>query len=111
MTSMPKGYPIDGVFGEKMGEITVTYEDGEAEVIPLRNGYEITTTCAWYGPSRINPVASEAPRAIKFINDMDREHFVANLYSLKVNSSKKVKKITLRVTAEGYDLLVYGVTL
>ena len=111
MTSMPKGYPIDGVFGEKMGEIIVTYEDGNTQVNNLRNGYEITTACAWYGPSRINPVASEAPRAIKFINDMDREHFVANLYSLTVDKEKKVEKITLRVTAEGYYLLIYGVTV
>ncbi len=111
MTSMPKGYPIDGVFGEKMGEIVTTYSDGSETVTDLRNGYEITTACAWYGPSRINPVASEAPRAIKFINDMDREHFVANLYSLAADHSKKVEKITLRVTAEGYDLLLYGVTV
>ena len=111
MTSMPKGYPIDGVFGEKMGEIVTTYADGGEEVTSLRNGYEITTACAWYGPSRINPVASEAPRAIKFINDMDREHFVANLYSLPVSKEKKVEKITLRVTAEGYNLLLYGVTV
>jgi hypothetical protein len=110
MTSMPKGYPIDGIFGEKMGEIVTTYEDGSEEVTFLRNGYEITTACAWYGPSRINPVASEASRAIKFINDMDREHFVANLYSLKTDPSKKVEKIALRVTAEGYNLLIYGVT-
>lgn len=111
MTSMPKGYPIDGVFGDKMGEIVTTYKDGSEEITSLRNGYEITTTCAWYGPSRINPIASEAPRAIKFINDMDREHFVANLYSLKVDSTKKVEKITLRVTTEGYNLLIYGVTV
>ena len=111
MTSMPKGYPIDGVFGEKMGEIIVTYEDGTETVTSLRNGYEITTACAWYGPSRINPVASEATRAIKFINDMDREHFVANLYSLPADSAKKAEKITLRVTAEGYNLLLYGVTV
>ena len=111
MTGMPKGYPIDGVFGEKMGEIIVSYEDGTEAVTSLRNGYEITTACAWYGPSRINPVASEAPRAIKFINDMDREHFVANLYSLPTDSAKKIEKITLRVTEEGYNLLLYGVTI
>jgi hypothetical protein len=110
MTSMPKAYPIDGIFGEKMGEIITTYTDGSKIAAALRNGYEITTTCAWYGPSRINPVASEAPRAIKFINDMDREHFVANLYSLTADISKKVEKITLRVTSEGYNLLIYGVT-
>ena len=111
MTGMPKGYPIDGVFGEKMGEIIVSYEDGTEAVTSLRNGYEITTACAWYGPSRINPVASEAPRAIKFINDMDREHFVANLYSLPTDSEKKIEKITLRVTEEGYNLLIYGITV
>ncbi len=110
MTSMPKAYPIDGVFGEKMGEIVTKYADGSETVTSLRNGYEITTACAWYGPSRINPVASEAPRAIKFINDMDREHFVANLYSLPTDSGRKVEKVTLRVIAEGYNLLLYGVT-
>ena len=110
MTSMPKAYPIDGVFGEKMGEIVIKYADGSETITDLRNGYEITTACAWYGPSRINPVASEAPRAIKFINDMDREHFVANLYSLAADPAKKTEKITLRVTKEGYNLLLYGVT-
>ncbi|MBQ8408904.1 MAG: hypothetical protein IJY39_08580 [Clostridia bacterium] len=111
MTSMPKGYPIDGGFGEEMGEIVVSYADGSSDTVKLRNGYEITTACAWYGPSRINPVASEAPRAIKFINDMDREHFVANLYSLAVDNSKKIQKITLHVFGEGYNLLIYGVTV
>ena len=110
MTSMPKGYPIDGIFGEIIGEICVKYGDGSESVTALRNGYEISTACAWYGPSRINPVASEAPRAIKFINDMDREHFVANLYSHVVDASKKIEKITLRITAEGYNILLYGIT-
>jgi hypothetical protein len=107
---MPKGYPIDGKHGEVVGEIITEYCDGSRDITQLRNGYEITTTCAWYGPSRINPVASESPRAVKFINDMDREHYVANLYSLSVDSSKKTEKITLRVTAEGYNLLIYGIT-
>ncbi len=108
--SMPKGFPIGGVFGEQVGEIVFEYADGTTETTPLRNGMEISTACAWFGPSRINPRASHAPRALHFINHTDREFYVANLYKLALDSAKEVSNITLKVTAEEYDLLTYGAT-
>lgn len=109
--SMPKGFPIDGKFGELAATVTLTYADGDTVEIPLRNGQEITTAAGWYGPSRINPVASNAPRALKIINDMDREHYVANLFRVNAKKDTVLEKVTVSGVAEGYQLLLYGISI
>ncbi|MCD8067455.1 MAG: hypothetical protein LUE87_00905, partial [Lachnospiraceae bacterium] len=109
--SMPSGFPIYGGYGEEMGILGVEYRDGEREEIPLRNGIEVCSACAWYGPSRINPRASEAPRVIYFINHMDREHYVVNCLCAETKTGKKVKRISLQVTKAEYNLLLYGITM
>ncbi|MBE6693150.1 MAG: hypothetical protein E7589_00080 [Ruminococcaceae bacterium] len=109
--SMPCGFPIGGKFGELAATLTLSYADGSQVDIPLRNGQEITTAAGWYGPSRINPVASGAPRALKIINDMDREHYVANLFRVDANSNVALNKITVSTAADTYQLLLYGVTV
>ena len=109
--SMPKGFPIGGEFGETAATLVLTYSDGETTEIPLRNGQEITTAAGWYGPSRINPVASGAPRALRIINDMDREHYVANLFRVKTSDSATLESVSIKNVGEGYQLLLYGVTV
>ncbi len=111
MTSMPCGFPIDGAYGETAAEIILAYGDGSKTVRPIRNGKELTTACAWYGPSRINPRAENAPRAIHFINDMDREHYVANLYTLSTENGKNPFSVRLRVANGNYNILLYGITV
>ena len=108
--SMPKGFPIGGVFGEEAATLTLVYEDGEKQTLPLRNGKEICTAAGWYGPSRINPVATGAQRAIRFINDMDREHYVANLFRIPTSKKSNLKCITVDGVSEGYHLLLYGIS-
>ena len=109
--SMPKGFPIGGEFGETAATLTLTYSNGEVTEMPLRNGKEITTAAGWYGPSRINPVASGAPRALRIINDMDREHYVANLFRIKTNSGATLESVAIKNVGEGYQLLLYGITV
>ncbi|MDD6683926.1 MAG: hypothetical protein PUE61_12330 [Clostridiales bacterium] len=72
---------------------------------------EITTAAVCYGPSRINPVAEMAPRALEFSYDFDREQYIANLLSLPIDPEKSLEKIKVQVNGEGYALLVYGITL
>ncbi|MBQ9070134.1 MAG: hypothetical protein IJY23_02125 [Clostridia bacterium] len=108
--SMPKGFPIDAPYGEVAATLTITYQGDESESIPLRNGKEITTAAGWYGPSRINPVASNAERALTVINDMDREHYVVNLFRIKTKNAE-ISNITIGSVSEGYHLLLYGISL
>ena len=110
-TSMPHGFPIGGEFGERAATLTLTYEDGETVALPLRNGRELTTATAWFGPSRINPVASGAPRALKFIWNMDGEHYIANLLTVKTDKSKKLSSVSVGIENREYNFFIYGVTL
>ncbi len=109
--SLPKGYPAGGAYGEEIGSYTLSYQDGTDVCFPLRNGVEITTAAVCYGPSRLNPVAEMAPRALEFSYDFDREQYIANLLSLPIDPEKSLEKIKVQVNGEGYALLVYGITL
>lgn len=109
--SLPHGFPIGGAFGETAATLSLTYEDGETVTVPLRNGKELTTATSWFGPSRINPVASGAPRAIRFIWNMDGEHYIANLLPIEADKSRRLTQVTVKVENNAYNLLIYGVTL
>ncbi len=111
MTSMPHAYPIGGVYGEEAVHLTVCYADGTVEEHAIRNGYELTTACAWYGPSRINPVAANAPRALYVINDPDRERFVVNRICFPVTQAKTVELLHFEITNGDYNMLLYGITI
>ena len=108
--SMPKGFPIEGAFGEEAGQCAVCYADGGRKVFPLRNGHEITTAAGWFGPSRIRPVASNAPCVLRFINDPDRERYVAHLLRLPLETGRELCGLEIRA-GDGYALLYYGVTI
>ncbi len=109
--SMPKGWPTHGAFGEVAAEYVITYTDGTTEVHPMRNGYEITTATAQYGPSRINPRAANCPRVLYWHYDYDWEHYIANHCMLPLDPAKTVDALTLRDAGNGYCVLVYGVTV
>ena len=107
---MHKCWPIGGTYGETAGCLTIRYAGGAEEVHTLRNGYEITTATALYGPSRINPTAANAQRVLYCIHDMDREQYVVNLLRITPERADVVESVTL--TAEnGYDLLLYGLDI
>ena len=77
---------------------------------PLRNGHEITTAAGWFGPSRIRPVAPNAPCVLRFINDPDRERYVAHLLRLPLETGRELCGLEIRA-GDGYALLYYGVTI
>ena len=108
--SMPKGFPIDGEFEEEAGQCIVCYADGDRRRIPLRNGREVTTAAGWFGPSRIRPIASNAPCVLRFVNDPDRERYVAHLLRLPLETDRELSGLELRA-GDGYALLYYGMTI
>ncbi len=77
----------------------------------MRNGVDITTASALYGPSRINPVAKDSPRAFYCSYDYDWEQYVVNLKTISVDSSRKIREISLRDCGTGYTVLIYGISV
>ena len=108
---MPKGYPIDGEYGEAVATCTVRYADGSEDSVVLRNGIDVSTATAQHGPSRINPLAEGSPRVMQFHYHYDFEHYVVNLGRIAVDPNKEILSFTLSDAGNGYSLLLYGVTV
>lgn len=110
-TSMPKGYPIGGAYGEDAFEYIVEYTDGTQDVHLMKNGFDVTTATAQHGPSRINPVSVSSPRVLRFSYDFDYEHYVINLKKIDVDEAKVVKCLKIKNCKNGYLPLFYGLTV
>ena len=108
--SMPHGYPVGGVYGEKAGAYLLHYADGVTETVPLRNGYEITTAFLRWGPSRLDPVAACAPRAMTFHYDYDSESYAVNAFDVPLRHVA-LTGLTVRVSDPAYCLLLYGLAV
>lgn len=65
------GWPISGERGEVVDGYIVCYSDGNFQQRKLKNGDDITAAVGVFGPSRINPIAANAPRALKISYDYD----------------------------------------
>lgn len=109
--SMPHGFPIGGAYGEPVFDCTVCYTDGTFERVTMKNGFDVTTAAGLYGPSRINPVAANSPRACRFSYQYDWEHYVVNVRRLPLDQSKTVAKLRFDNTGAGYQPLLYGITI
>lgn len=109
-TGMPKGFPVDGKYGEPVCEYIVTYEDGTVEKHEMQNGRDITTATAQHGPSRINPVSETSPCVLKYNYDYNYEHYIVNLHVLETDRSKVIRSLKIKNAGNGYNVLFYGVT-
>lgn len=108
--SMPKGYPIEGAYGEEVATYTVTYTDGSTESHIMKNGEDFTTATGLHGPSRIEPYAANSPRAMRFRHETAWEHYVVNARYIPVDPQKNVAFITMQNAGNGYLPLFYGLT-
>ena len=103
-------YPFGDPAQRKIAEYTVVYDNGEKSVFPIRNGLEICSVFGSYGPSRIDPRASNAPRVINITYDSNWEYFYINAYEAVLPRADKVKSITITLIDKEVALLLYGLT-
>ena len=108
LTSLTKGYPISGEYGEEVAQIAINYTDGTNEIMTLKNGVDITTAFKLNMSSEINPVAENAKRLITFGYDKNFEVYVANIKDINLNENKALKNVTIQSKNNGYTLLIYG---
>lgn len=110
LTSLIKGYPLGGEYGEVAAEITFCFENSIEQTIPLRNGIEITTAFSLLASSRINPIAENSTRTAMFGYDKNFEQYVLNQLTVEFKNNSKLCKIKLKSSNKGYDVLLYGIT-
>lgn len=109
--TLGKGWPLSGNRGEEIGRYILRYEDGSEESFPIRNGIETANVCGLIGPTAYNPVAAAAPRAFTLSYDKNWEIYHINQLRILVCKNKVLRSIDAELTADGYYLLLYGVSL
>jgi len=80
--TLPVGFPVVGADGESVAVYTLRYASGKSREVPLRNGFEVAQSNLVTVATRIDPLATEAQRALVFAKDLAREHYQVLLYSL-----------------------------
>lgn len=108
MTSLRKGYPLGGEYGETAAEIDVLYDDGSKKTVGVRNGKELTTVFELNMSSRINPIAENSERFASFGYDKNFEQYVMNKLDIELDTARTVEKIIVRSADRGYAMLIYG---
>jgi len=103
------GYPVDSGYGRVEASYMIIFNDGTEYEAPLRAGVELATVFGLHGPSRIDPRAARAGRAMTLTWDMNWEIYHINALTVKLPEAKTVRSVRA-VSCGKYPLLLYGIT-
>jgi hypothetical protein len=103
------GFPTAGKDGDIVGHYTLQFANGRKQEIPLRNGYEIVQANLVQSASRIDPLATEAQRALLYVKDSVRERYQIQLLSLPAAGSK-LTSIRCQLRVDQPPLAIFAVT-
>jgi hypothetical protein len=104
----PTGYPVLGQEGEPVASYTVNYANGQKKEVPLRNGFEVARGNVICAPTRLNPVAVHAQRALIFTKDIAREEYQGLLFSV-ATEGQVVSSVTCTLKNQ-QPFLVFAIT-
>ncbi|MFN7996853.1 MAG: glycoside hydrolase family 2 TIM barrel-domain containing protein [Bryobacteraceae bacterium] len=106
--TLPAGYPVTAKAGETAATYIVHYTGGGSQQVPLRNGIEIARSNLIHAATRVNPIATAAPRALVFTKDVVRERYQVLMYSLPVRG--KVESLEIKLSPGAEPLLLFAIT-
>jgi len=107
--TFPAGYPVVGKRGERVATYRVRYSGGGQRETPVRNGIEVAQANRIYAATRIDPVATEAQRALEYVKDVVREQYQVLLWSLPVEAGK-VESLQCKLEPGQPALAVFAIT-
>ncbi|HEV2382958.1 MAG TPA: glycoside hydrolase family 2 TIM barrel-domain containing protein [Terriglobia bacterium] len=107
--TLPVGYPVSGHRGEVVANYELAYGNGTQRTLPVRNGIEVAQANLIDNATRINPVATQAQPALKFVKDIVREQYQVLLWSIAVESHN-MASLVCRLNSGQPALAIFGVT-
>jgi beta-glucuronidase len=107
--TLPEGYPVSGGRGEVVANYEFVYSDGKSKVLPVRNGIETAQANLIDNATRINPVATAAQPALKFVKDVVREQYQVLLWSVPVEAGN-LTRIVCRLNGRQPPLAIFAMT-
>jgi hypothetical protein len=107
--TLPEGYPVSGQRGEVIANYELTYGDGTRKNLPVRSGIEVAQANLIDNATRINPVATQAQPALKFVKDIVREQYQVLLWSIAVDN-RELARLVCRLNGGQPALAIFAVT-
>jgi beta-glucuronidase len=106
--TLPTGYPLVGKGGDIAAVYTVRHASGEKQEIPLRHAIEIARANLIHEATRIEPIATAAPRALVFNKDVVRERYQILLFSLPLRGGA-IRSLEIRLNSGEQPLLLFAI--
>lgn len=107
--TLPEGYPLAGKRGETVATYSLRYSDGKEQTLPVRNGIETAQANLIDEATRINPVATAAPRALTFVKDVAREQYQALLWPVPVRKGT-IQSLHCKLESQQPALAIFAIT-
>jgi Glycosyl hydrolases family 2, TIM barrel domain/Glycosyl hydrolases family 2/Glycosyl hydrolase 2 galactose-binding domain-like len=104
----PSGYPPSGVNGAVACTLHVQYKDSSEQTFPLRHGYEVARGNMIYQTTRIDPIATKAQRALRFVKDPAREDYQVLLCSFPVRT-QAIESIRYQLSPGEQPFLLFAI--
>ncbi|MBQ9131449.1 MAG: hypothetical protein IJX62_03115 [Clostridia bacterium] len=103
------GYPLGLDYGEPIGNITVYYQGGHKQILPLKNGIHVTTVYGLNGSSEINPIAKQARRFARFGYEKNFEVYILNRLDVTTDPTTRIEHVEFLLENAEVAPLIYGV--
>jgi len=103
------GYPVLGKRGETIATYHLRYSGGGERQIPVRNGIEVAQANLINAATRIDPIATQAQPALKYVKDIVREHYQVLLWTVPLERGK-VETLRCEMQEGAPPLAVFAIT-
>jgi len=107
--TLPVGYPLAGKRGDRVATYRVSYAGGSEQEIAVRAGKEAAQANLIHAATRIDPVPTEAERALEYVKDVVREHYQVLLWTVEVKPGA-VQALNCRLEEGQPPLAIFAVT-
>jgi hypothetical protein len=107
--TFPSGYPVRGQHGETIATYRLA-GGGHEQRIPVRNGIEAAQANLIYQATRIQPIATAAQPALKYVKDIVREQYQVLLWTVPVEKGR-VDALTCEVGKNQPAIAIFGLTV
>jgi hypothetical protein len=107
--TFPVGYPLLGRPGETVAVYRLQYASGKMQTLPVRNGIEVAQANCIDAATRIDPIATAAQPALKYVKDSVREQYQILLWSIPTLSEELVS-MRCQLNAAQPSLAIFAIT-
>jgi hypothetical protein len=107
--TFPQGYPVRGKRGETVARYYLEGGDGRERQLPVRNGIEVAQANLIDAATRVEPIATAAQPALKYVKDIVREQYQVLLWTVPVEGGR-AKSLRCDVQSGSPAIAIFAIT-